>query len=237
MVSNLAAPIRRCYITDQRIESESSRTGRPPSEIVAAALPDPGSTMAGDFGEILTFLYQSTRLYPAEAVSPKKWRLKEDRNRPAPKSDVIHLLLPSWPQASDRDALICSEAKLKSTAGASNPIDDAISDSQKDRASRLAKTLVWLRDRATLEDIGGVTLDQLNRFIDLTAHPAPEKQFYAVAVICGALLDEELRHAPADAPPYCSLVVITAPNLKEIYASAYEATRDTLRRDPRSSRS
>ncbi|MBM4291364.1 MAG: DUF1837 domain-containing protein, partial [Deltaproteobacteria bacterium] len=96
---------------------------------------EPGATMAGDFGEILVYLYQSVRELPVEALGVKKWRLKQDRTKPAPHSDVVHFVLPSWPMPSDKDVLLCSEVKTKSTDGDSTPIQSAIADSEKDRKS------------------------------------------------------------------------------------------------------
>jgi hypothetical protein len=45
--------VRRCYITDGFLDERVKATGRTKAEIVAAVLPDAGSTMSGDFGEIL----------------------------------------------------------------------------------------------------------------------------------------------------------------------------------------
>ena len=73
--------------------------------------------MAGDFGEILVMLYHAALEQPTEILGPKKWRLKQDRTKPAPYSDVVHFVVPSWPQSSDQDRILCSEVKTKSTAG------------------------------------------------------------------------------------------------------------------------
>src|SRR5690606_23134807 len=75
----LGLPVRRCYIDDALLNRRSADTGRPKSELVAAKLPDRGSTMAGDFGEILVFLYQAAVEPGVDLIGPKKWRLKQDR--------------------------------------------------------------------------------------------------------------------------------------------------------------
>jgi hypothetical protein len=225
---NLGVPLRRCYLTDDYMEQNARRTGRSRSHIVAAKLPDPGATMAGDFGEILVYLYHAVNQHPAAVIGPKKWRLKHDRKKSAPYSDVIHFVLPSWPRSSENDLLLCSEVKTKSTNGNSAPIKAAIADCEKDRTSRLAKTLVWLRDRALGEDLGSTTIDHLERFINATDHPPAQKHFRAVAVICSSLVDEELLDAPGEAPTDHTVVVISVPNLKDSYEAVFNAARTSV---------
>lgn len=181
--------------------------------------------MAGDFGEILVYLYQASKEHPAEAVGAKKWRLKQDRTKPAPFSDVVHFVLPTWPTASKDDVVICSEVKTKATNGSSSPIKAAIEDSAKDRISRLARTLVWLRERAILADLGGVDLARLDRFIRATDYPPTRKHFRAVAVVCESLLAGELPDAPTATPSDYTVVVIAVPELYKIYSSVFEAAR------------
>lgn len=144
----LGLPVRRCYVTDAVLAQRADELKVSQADIIAAKMPDPGSTMAGDFGEILCYMYQGAAAQSAAVVGAAKWRLKQDRTKPSPHSDVVHFLVPNWPTPSSDDAILCAEVKTKSTAGASTPIKSAIEDSKKDRTSRLAKTLVWLRERA-----------------------------------------------------------------------------------------
>ena len=154
----LGLAVRRCYLSDTRLHERTKALGISPLAIIAARLPDASATMAGDFGEILAYFYQAAKEHPATAIGPKKWRLKQDRAKPAPRSDVVHFVLPTWPTPSDDDVVLCSEVKTKSTKSKFSPIKSAIEDSAKDRTSRLAKTLVWLRERAMTEDLGDVQL-------------------------------------------------------------------------------
>ncbi len=75
MAPSMGIPLRRCYITDAVLADSATLHGVPQSEILRTKLPDPGSTMAGDFGEVLCYFYQSTKELPAFAIGPKKWRL------------------------------------------------------------------------------------------------------------------------------------------------------------------
>jgi hypothetical protein len=221
----LGVAVRRCYMTDKLLLERARAVGRPQSDIIAARLPDPGSTMAGDFGEILVYFYQAAKIYPEVALGPKKWRLKQDRTKPAPHSDIIHFVLPSWPAPSAYDVLICSEVKTKSTNGASSPIKSAIEDSAKDRTSRLARTLIWLKERALLEDLGDVTVKHLDRFINATDYPQVTKRFRAVAVVCSSLVEKELGDTPPQTSSDCTVVVISVPNLQRTYTAVFEAAR------------
>ena len=131
----LGVAVRRCYITDSVLAENAATRQVSQSEIIAARLPDPGATMAGDFGEILVYLYQGVREHPNVAYGATKWRLKQDWTKPAPHSDVVHLVLPSWPIPSEQDCILCSEVKTKSTNGAFAPIKKAVEDSAKDRCA------------------------------------------------------------------------------------------------------
>ncbi len=226
--SILGAPVRRCYIDDTLLNERTQTTGHLKSELVAAKLPDHGSTMAGDFGEILVFLYHGVVEPGVDLIGPKKWRLKQDRTKPAPYSDVVQFVLPHWPQSSSEDRILCSEVKTKSTAGQSSPISSAIADCEKDRTSRLAKTLVWLKERALHEDLGTTTIPHLERFIRAIEHPEAQKQFRAVAVVCESLVENELEEAPDEQPTDHSVVVIAVPNLKERYEEVFDAVPTTV---------
>lgn len=223
LASLLGICVRRCYLSDHSLSSLLSDPERNVTELIAACLPDRGATMAGDFGEMLTFIYHLANNEQLPLHGPKKWRLKIDRRKPSPMSDVIHFALPTWPIASDSDQLMCSEVKVKSTNGSSLPISSALEDSQKDRASRLAKTLTWLRERAILGDDLDVDREQLDRFIKVAENPVYSKEFNAVAVICSGLIEDELSADPPATDPHHPLVVIGVPELKNTYQQVFDA--------------
>ena len=224
----LGEPVRRCYIDDALLDARAAATGRPKLELVAAKLPDRGSTMAGDFGEILVFLYHAAVEQGVELIGPMKWRLKQDRRKPAPYSDVVHFVLPHWPESSTDDRILCSEVKTKSTNGDSTPISAAIADCEKDRTSRLAKTLVWLKERALHEDLGSTTIAHLERFTKATDHPLAQKQFRAVVLISANLLDDELAEAPDEETTDHTVVVIAVPDLKQRYEEVFDAVHASV---------
>ena len=222
----LGMALRRCYLTDERVNAQSAHFS--PTQVIAAGLPSPGATMAGDFGEILTYFFQGAAVLPNAAIGLKKWRLKQDRTKPAPYSDVVHLVLPDWPNPSANDAVLCSEVKTKSTSAPSTPIESSIEDCDKDRTSRLAKTLLWLRDRAVTGSAEGASYQQLNRFIDCAGLPVTDKRFHAVSVICESLVKAELASVPSKASPNYTLVVISVPNLKTTYEAVFKAAMSAV---------
>jgi len=123
---------------------------------------------------------------------------------------------------------LCAEVKAKATDGSFEPIKSAIKDSAKDRTGRLAKTLVWLREKALLQGIDGVDIAMLNRFIEATDHPPAAKRYSAVAVISANLVDDQLGDAPAEPPDDYSVVVISVPQLKATYESIFETARQAV---------
>ena len=225
----LGAAVRRCYIADSLLSERSASLNHSQHDIIAAKLPDAGPTMAGDFGEILVYLYQGTREDQSNPIGVTKWRLKQDRNKPAPYSDVVYFVLPSWPESSAEDVVLCAEVKTKSTAGTFRPIEAAIADSLKDRTSRLAKTLVWLRERALTEDLRDVRVEHLDRFLKTTDHPAAQRHFSAVAVVSADLVAAELTDRPVETSTEYTVVVISVPELRKVYTSVFaEALRATV---------
>jgi hypothetical protein len=219
--TGLATAFRRAYISDDTISKMTAARGRPSREILASVLPSAGPVMAGDFGEILVYLFQGSSHSPLNLYGQKKWRLKETRTHAAPYSDVVHFHLPNWPQPSTADTLLCSEVKVKSTPSNGDPIADARRDSKKDQVSRLAKTLVWLQERA-MTDLE-IDVNQVERFLNATEVPAYSKKFHAVAVVEEEFLDVELAKIVLPLDHDCDLVIISVPTLHTTYTAVYEA--------------
>jgi hypothetical protein len=223
----LGVPARRCYIADERLQAIVDAQGHTHQSIVESKIPPKGSVMAGDYGEIMTALYLASRAHPEEILEPKMWSLKADRTKASQGSDVVQLHLPDWPDASMNDRVTCAEVKTKSTNTKATPIADALADSAKDRESRLAKTLTWIRERALLGDTTTVTVDQLNRFIKVDENPPAKFEFRAVAVISSELVADATSadvFANVELPSndICTLIVISVPDLKNNYQKLFE---------------
>ena len=123
-----------------------NETGLPASEILQNKLPDTGNVMSGDFGEVLTLFYLGDER-SEDVKHVKKWRFKQDRKKPAPHSDVIVLFREYSDRPSENDFVICAESKAKATGSPSEPIKNSIKGYESDKTGRLARTLVWLKEK------------------------------------------------------------------------------------------
>jgi hypothetical protein len=232
----LGVPARRCYISDARLQARAAAAKVDAAEIAAAMIPDPGSVMSGDFGEILVAFYLAARSLPAVAIDPLRWRYKADRTKSAPYSDVVQMFLPTWPEASFEDRIVCAEVKAKATSGSFDPIEAARTGSALDRRGRLVNTLAWLKDKALTDGSETVDVDQLSRFIRATDHPAALWEFCAVAVIDASMVDDEVAKisTEVDDPEAseCALIVISVPELKKRYTELFKEIVDCTSRQP-----
>lgn len=217
----LGVPARRCYIADANLEQRARAGQVAGSEVAAAKIPDPGSVMSGDFGELIAAFYFAARSRPAVTIDPIRWRYKSERKKAAPGSDVVQFILPSWPASSADDRIICAEVKAKATKGTFDPIGAAGAGSKQDRGGRLAKTLTWLRDKALTDGSDTVEIAQLDRFIEAIDHPEATRDFRAVAVIDSSMVKDELAKGTMPSPDECAFIVISVPDLKKHYTALF----------------
>ena len=235
----LAEPVRRCYITDEgllsRCEALLAEQGGNiedwQAQLLDALLPPAGSTMAGDFGEILAFVVLASFLLDGRAIGAKKWRLKQDSAKPAPYTDMVQFLLPKWPEASEEDVILSAEVKAKATpSDAYRPVELALAGCHNDRISRLTRTLIWLRQRELSAPLGSITLAQLDRFLKPDMHPPALKHYRAVVVVCSSLWEGEKAVAKLEDEPPCELVVLIVPSLKGAYTDTFAEARKSRAR-------
>lgn len=218
----LGVPARRCYISDEKLLERAKATGVAGSEVAAAKIPDPGAVMSGDFGEIVTAFFMATRALPAVSIDPVRWRYKADRKKTAPYSDVVQMVLPTWPMSSANDRIACAEVKTKATKGKFDPIAAAGDGSALDRGGRLVNTLQWLKDKALTDGSDVIEVAQLDRFIQAVDHPRASWEFCAVAVIDSKFVDDEIAKGTAPPANECALIVISVPELKRRYTELFD---------------
>jgi hypothetical protein len=220
LMNFLAVSLPDCYITKAKLRGRIQATGKSASELLANKLPNPGSVMSGDFGEILTLFFLGTER--DEKVSLiRKWLYKQDRAKPAPHSDVVILYREFQNKASAKDFVIGAESKQKSTKGKFAPIAAAIEGIAQDYTGRLARTLAWLREKA----IDHGTTDEV-AFVERFTHDLSvtyAKHYKAVAIIDMELLDDELKRKPC---PVVSgtfeVIVIGIHDLKVLYETVFD---------------
>ncbi len=179
--------------------------------------------MSGDFGEILAAICQASRVFPEQVIDPLKWRLKQDRLKASPYTDVLQMVLPKWPKSSEDDRLLCAEVKAKATRGGSKPLQTAVEGARKDRDRRMNKTLIWLKERALDTGLGDMTIDQLDRFIQSDAHSTFKREFQAVVVLCSSLVCAEIADINSFLSDDIPVVVIVVDDLKQTYQAVFEA--------------
>jgi len=220
----LIKSLPECYITSEKLKARCKETGLPASEMLAQVLPDPGSVMSGDFGEIFTmFFLSSERVEKTDLI--KKWCYKQDRRKAAPHSDVVifHRTTPGVP--SEADFLICGESKQKSTKGTFDPISSAIEGYRTDQTGRLGRTLSWLRERALLD--GEQNDIQLIERFTTFSKTTFGKFFKALAIVERSFLDSELIREielPAQDKSF-EIIVLGITDLKAIYENVFERAR------------
>ncbi len=209
-----------CYIAQGLLRERVKKTGMTPSAVLANKLPDPGSVMSGDFGEMLTLFFLGSERAENLALI-KKWRYKQDRRKAAPHSDVVLLFRESDQKASKNDFLISAETKQKATKSAFTPIEKAIEGLTLDQTGRLARTLTWLREKAIdLGDKPDIAL--IERFTHGLSVPYA-KHYKAVAIVDRAFLDEELtRKQASKTDGSFEVVVIGINDLKAFYTTVFE---------------
>lgn len=222
--SFMSAIIPSCYISSEDLETQKNNTGLSAEEIIANKMPDPGSVMAGDFGEILTLYFLS-----GESTDPikrvKKWRFKQDRTKAAPHTDVVLLFRADATCATVDDYVLCAEAKLKSTRSAFSPIENSIKGYESDKTGRLARTLVWLKEKA-IDHENAESIDFVKRFTDESLNTSFRKRFRAVAVIERDYLDSELVKE-LNLPPQSDdfeVIVLGVNSLKDTYEYCFANT-------------
>ena len=179
------ASLPECYITQATLRERIKTTALSASEILTNKLPDTGSVMSGDFGEIFALFFLGSQR-PEKVALIKNWRYKQDRKKPAPHTDVVLLYREFADKSSKNDFVISAESKQKATKGTFAPIEAAIAGLVRDQTGRLARTLAWLREKA-IDQGQKEEITLVERFThDLAVTYA--KHYKAVAIIDRDLL-------------------------------------------------
>jgi hypothetical protein len=230
-LSKLPTRYRKCYITDTRIEEllSAHKKKLAAKEIIHSKIPDPGSVMAGEFGEITSYFALKGKYLPLKLIGPPKWRWKIDRNKALMFTDIVMFHRNITP--SEKDLIVLAEVKTKSTKQNRNPIQEALDGLQKDYVSRLARTLSWLRDIFISVEPNTEKIEYLDRFINSQEdkYGKYSKHYKAVAVIDSSFLDGALKDdmEDPDVDGDCEVVVIAIDDLKDLYESVYNAMPET----------
>lgn len=221
-INSLTVDFRLCYIQDPQLK-ELSRINNVTESVFLEnyVLPDDPIIKSGDFGEILCYFavmenYQNKNII---VNGPKKWQWKENRNKAAYYCDAILFHRASDDKFTENDLLVSVESKMKATANNNNPIQNAIKDAEKDKLTRLAKTLNWLEEKyARLGDIENKELTV--RFKDPIKYGDYKKQYKAIALFDQSMEEVEIAKK-IDIVESIELIIFSISELR----NAYEQTR------------
>lgn len=136
------------YISEERLKERMAKSGKSKTEIIRMLIPDKGSVMAGEFGEILAteLIYEDIKeRHKTGNYNPHKLRWKEDRNKAAQKTDVVLIN-----KANEKLNIYSAEVKVKSTGCPENQINEMFAGIIDDRGKRLGLSLYWIKEKENL---------------------------------------------------------------------------------------
>ena len=241
-VQDCLLPFRRAYLTDEKVDRLEAKGQNSRKDIINRRLPDQGDVMSGDFGEILTF-YMATELWSSDTnVRPMKWQFKDDPKKASPKTDVVLFYLVNDAQHPDaNDKMITYEAKARATAISGKykfhtqkpsitykdgkdccSFVDAVFDADKDRASRAAESLIYLKNKAEDSDDDAL-MDVLLRFEKSYTLPYVAEH-NAVVIVESSDLANQISRIPADLMttfPGIAVYCMPIKDLKAVYEQVY----------------
>lgn len=236
LLESLPDKFRICYVSDVELERLSKANGVTQGEFMQHYLPDKGNVMSGDFGEFLS--YYLTKDLCADKKSriagPKKWRWKQDRNKPAPHTDILLFKIRDRKSKTNNpnDEVIAVESKMKSVKKKDySPIQNAVDGAKTDKLSRMAKSLDWYFDQYAKD--GKPKLKELvNRYRFPDEFGSYKKSFKAIAIIDETLFEDEISKAITDMDDEIDIWAVSISDLKNAYETVFEQIPNTVEDEP-----
>ncbi|TGL59511.1 hypothetical protein [Leptospira sarikeiensis] len=224
LVKSIFKHFRTFYIGDVELKDKANLNQITPTEFLREyILPDKGSIMSGDFGEICSFLIASEKSKKEKkpVYGPLKWRWK-DKNKASLHTDCILFYRKNFKTASTEDFLISIESKMKATPSKKkHRIQDAIDGAADDKLFRLALTLKWLERMYAKEGNIKEKL-RLERFQNPAKYGGYDIRNKAYAFIDERFLKEEESKA-IENNHNIIVIVFSIEKLKEAYEQTFES--------------
>jgi hypothetical protein len=215
---DITSEFRQCYITDKKLKKNADDNLISASKFLEDyILPSEGKIKSGDFGEMLSYflVIEHYALNEIKIFAPRKWRWKEERNRASPFSDAVGFYREDESNPSNNDFVVCVESKMKATISNKHRIQEAIDGANKDRVSRLGKTLCWLREKYAK---GG--LAEMREFIERYSDPVGKKTykkfFKAFTILDIEFETQEFTQLIKNADGI-SIIIISMEHLRDVY--------------------
>ncbi|WP_448127782.1 Hachiman antiphage defense system protein HamA [Salinicola sp. NYA28a] len=232
VLSAWAAHFRNHYVSDEDLPAMVDGTGLTNAEYLRQTLlPDrtltPGPSLrSGDFGEILVADYIE---YVLGYWCPRELRYQErwNRNDSTKGCDVIGFKFAVDGQTNPNDALFIFETKSGMSATGKNRLQDAITDSDKDKL-REAMSLNAIKQkfvtRGTMDDA-----NRVKRFQNMADRPF--QRINGAAAILDDLVFNETDLTKSDASVHHNaanirLIVIKGPSLMKLIHALYDRAAD-----------
>lgn len=226
-LKKLPSLFRDCYVSDEKIDELAKADSSLSKEtIIKTYLPDLGNIQSGDFGEIISYHLIKEKDLPLKLDGFYKWRFKIDKNKPTPLADLVLLHIDNDTIPSENDYIISAEVKTRATNQGndtfSNAVKEALEGVKIDRISRLAKTLVWMKDKSIQHSMLDLR-KKLERFINAT-DAIYGKKFNAVLVIDDQYTDGKMDTSTIieNQDDDTEIIIFCFPNLKNIYEEVYK---------------
>ncbi|MDR0604747.1 MAG: SAVED domain-containing protein [Bacteroidales bacterium] len=209
---------RKYYILDSELAEKSEEIGIGKSEFLEQyVLPSVGKIKSGDFGEIFSCSFVKER-YAQKGfilVCPRKFIWKMDRDKAMPFTDVVGFYREDIAKASSNDFIVSVESKMKATNSAANRIQEAIDGAQKDRTTRLAKTLIWLKQKYGRE--GNAKMHEFTKRYSNPVYQGTYNKIYKAFTIVDSKFETTEIENPVNNNDGITIIVISMDNLKNIY--------------------
>ena len=222
LIKEFPTAMRNCYVEDSAIQ-RATTTSVDSKTVIKTYIPTKPHIKSGEFGEILSFYMLLEKYLPIKLTGVKKWFLKPDKNKAAFYTDVVLYSCGDTP--SPQDLLVSAEVKAKVVRKNNNRIQDAVVGAEEDFVSRLADTLVVLRDKS-LQKGDAKTVKEVERFIESVEdnNGTYQKHIKAVLLIDSNLCDDEMKKEVVrkEKIDNFEIIVLCIEKLREVYGAIYQ---------------
>lgn len=218
----LAKRAVQCFLNEEQIARlRELPQDKQVEELKKYYFPDVGNIKSGDFGEIFCyyFLVSEYRDKGISLCGPRKWIWKDNKNKAAPCADV--LLFDQSSEDRTKHLLLTVESKMAATRPRPNKnrINDAIGGATEDKISRMAKTIIWLREKYHKENLIEER-DEISRFTNPVDDPYMIEHF-AIALFDSSFCEDE-KQKETEFKDGIKVYVLSMDRLKEMYEMFYE---------------
>lgn len=219
-IDEIIPGIFECYVDIKELKKCAREQNMMPMNVfVELYLPKENNNIkSGDFGEILTYHLAVEKYEDIIEYAPMKWRYKESKEKASPCTDVILFC-----SNEEKLSILSYEVKVRATRYVDKTVENAVKEAEKDRISRIARTIVYLK-RKCFEKHKRKEMNVINKFENLLDK---ECKISSNAVVIGEMDTIEKCHAELNEQLYnqydkITITTITIDNLFDMISEIYE---------------